>query len=77
MGRRKMGCWKWFGSVLKEAGIEVNKENEEKVEDIIHKFIGEKSSYGRCSADWRKSRKEITANAQMRNELIEKLRSLA
>ena len=72
-----MGCWKWFGGVLKEAGIEVSEDNEERVEDIIHKFIGKQSAYGRCSADWRKARKEIKANDQMRNELIEKLRSLA
>lgn len=72
-----MGCWKWFGGVLKEAGVKVNKENEEEVEDIIHKYIGEQSAYGRCSADWKKARKEIKANEQMRNELIEKLRSLA
>lgn len=62
---------------MKEAGVKVNKENEEEVEDIIHKYIGEQSAYGRCSADWKKARKEIKANEQMRNELIEKLRSLA
>ncbi|MFX1486234.1 MAG: hypothetical protein ACFFBS_03965 [Promethearchaeota archaeon] len=72
-----MGCWKWFDSVLKEAGIEVSKKNEEAVEGIIHKYIGEQSAYGRCSADWRKARKEIEANMKMRNELVERLRSLA
>ena len=73
----EMGCWKWFGSVLKEAGVEVTDENREKVDEVIHQYIGEKSSYGRCSADWRKARKEINADEEMRNELVEKLRSLA
>lgn len=73
----EMGCWKWFGSVLGEAGVEVTDENREKVDEVIHQYIGEKSSYGRCSADWRKARKEINADEEMRNELVEKLRSLA
>ena len=72
-----MGCWKWFNSVLKEAGVEVTKENRETVDDVIHQFIGEQSSYGRCSADWRKARKEIKANEEMRNKLVERLNSLA
>jgi predicted Fe-Mo cluster-binding NifX family protein len=74
---KEMGCWKWFGSVLREAGVEVTDENREKVDEVIHRYIGEKSSYGRCSADWRKARKEINAGEEMRNELVEKLRSLA
>jgi len=74
---KEMGCWKWFGSVLKEAGVEVTDENREKVDEVIHRYIGEKSSYGRCSADWRKARKEVNADEEMRNELVEKLRSLA
>jgi len=73
----EMGCWRWFGSVLKEAAVEITDENREKVDEVIHQYIGEKSSYGRCSADWRKARKEINADEEMRNELVEKLRSLA
>ena len=73
----EMGCWRWFGSVLKEAGLDLTDENREKVDEVIHQYIGEKSSYGRCSADWRKARKEINADEEMRNELVEKLRSLA
>jgi hypothetical protein len=71
-----MGCWKWFNNVLKEAGVEVTDKNKEKVDTIIHKYIGEQSSYGRCSTDWRKARKEILENAEMKEELIEKLKSL-
>jgi len=73
----RMGCWKWFNSVLGEAGVEVTDRNREKVDDVIHEYIGEKSSYGRCSADWRKARKEINADEEMRSELIERLKSLA
>lgn len=70
-------CWRWFGTVLKEAGIEVTDKNKEKVDNVIHMYIGEQSSYGRCSADWRKSRKEIEANPKMRKELVDKLKTLA
>jgi len=72
-----MGCWKWFNNILKEAGIEVTDENTDKIDEIIHQYIGKQSSYGRCSSDWRKARKEIQADKQMKQELIEKLRSLA
>ncbi len=72
-----MGCWRWFNSVLKEAGIEVTDENREKVDEVIHQYIGEQSSYGGCSAEWRKARKGIQADEQMRNELVERLQSLA
>jgi predicted Fe-Mo cluster-binding NifX family protein len=71
-----MGCWKWFNNVLKEAGVEVSDKNKEKVDEVIHKYISKQSSYGRCSADWRKARKEIQENEEMKQELIAKLRSL-
>ena len=73
----EMGCWRWFNSVLKDAGVEVTDENRGKVDEIIHHYIGEQTRYGRCSADWRKARKEIKANEEMRSELIERLKSLA
>jgi hypothetical protein len=72
-----MGCWKWFGKVLDEAGLEVREENAEAIEEVIHEYVGEQSKYGRCSADWRKARKEVQADPDMRAELVEKLRSLA
>ena len=68
-----MSCWKWFNSTLKEAGLEVTNENKDKIEEVIQQYIGEQSSYGRCASDWRKARKEIKANKQMENELIERL----
>jgi hypothetical protein len=71
-----MTCWKWFNGILKEAGVEVTDKNEKNVDNIIHKFVGEQSSYGRCSADWRKARKQIQENAEMKQELIDKLKAL-
>ncbi len=70
-----MGCWKWFNSILKEAGIEVTDKNRDKIDEIIHKYIGEQSGYGRCSTDWRKARKEIKADEEMSKELVERLKS--
>jgi hypothetical protein len=71
-----LGCWKWFDGVLKEAEVKVTDANREKIDGVIHKYIGEQSSYGRCSADWRKARKEINESPEMRKELIEKLKAL-
>ena len=71
-----MTCWKWFGSGLKEAGVEVTDKNQKKVDDLIHHYVGEQSSYGRCSADWRKARKEIETDEKMKKELIAKLKAL-
>jgi hypothetical protein len=61
---------------LKEAKVEVTDKNKSKVDEVIHKYIGEQSSYGRCSADWRKARKEIEADEKMKKELIQKLQTL-
>jgi hypothetical protein len=71
-----MGCWKWFNTVLKEANVAVTDQNKPKIEAIIHKYIGEQSSYGRCSADWKKARVEIKENPEMKAELIAKLKTL-
>jgi len=71
-----LGCWKWFDSVLKEAEVKVTDKNKETIDRVIHKYIGEQSSYGRCSADWRKARKEIQESPEMRKELIQKLKTL-
>ncbi len=71
-----MGCWKWFNGVLKEAEVNVTDANKDEIDEVIHKYISEQSSYGRCSADWRKARKEINANPEMRSELIGKLKAL-
>ena len=72
-----MTCWKWFGGLLKEAGVEVTEKNKDSVDAIIHQYIGEQSNYGHCSADWKVARKEIQSNEKMKTELIEKLKALS
>jgi hypothetical protein len=69
-------CWKWFNGVLKEANVQVTDENQEKIDKFIHKYIGDQSSYGRCSANWKKASKEIQANPELKNDLISKLKAL-
>jgi hypothetical protein len=71
-----LGCWKWFNGVLKEANLEVTDTNKEKIDAVIHKYIGEQSSYGNCSADWKKARVEIKESPKMKAELIAKLKAL-
>jgi hypothetical protein len=71
-----LGCWKWFDKVLKENGINITDQNRDKIDKIIHQYIGEQSRLGRCSADWKKARKEVKANEQMRQELVEQIQSL-
>jgi hypothetical protein len=71
-----LGCWKWFNGVLKEADVNVTDANKGKIDEVIHEYIGEQSSYGRCSADWRKARKEINESPEMRSEIIQKLKAL-
>jgi hypothetical protein len=70
-----MTCWKWFDGMLKDAGMKVTDKNKDKVDMIIHRYVGEQSSYGRCSADWRKARKGIENDAAMKKELIQQLKT--
>jgi hypothetical protein len=69
------GCWKWFNGVLKEANMQITDANKDKAEDVIHKYIGEQSSYGNCSADWKKAYKEINESPKMKQELLEKFKA--
>ena len=71
-----LGCWKWFDGVLKEAEVNVTDANKTEIDQVIHKYIGEKSSYGKCSADCRNARKEINESPEMRSELVQKLKAL-
>ena len=71
-----MGCWKWFNSVLQEANVTITDKNKTKIDEVIHKYIGKQSSYGNCSADWKKARKEINESPKMKKELIAKLKTL-
>lgn len=70
-----MGCWRWFKGVLKEAGIEVNDKNKDKIDEVIHEVISESSKFERCSGDWKKVGKQIKADVNERKKLIEKLQT--
>jgi uncharacterized protein YpuA (DUF1002 family) len=71
-----LGCWKWFNGVLKEANVNLTEANKSQIDNLIHSYIGQQSSYGKCSADWKKARNEINQSPEMRQELIEKLKAL-
>jgi len=60
---------------LNEAGIEVTDKNRNKIEKIIHRYVGEQSKYGRCSAQWRKALEEIESDEALKKDLIEQLRT--
>jgi hypothetical protein len=66
-----MGCWKWFNGVLKEAGVSVTPQNEAKIEEVIHKHIGEHSKYGHCSAEWTAAGKKVKMDEKEKKRLIE------
>jgi len=65
-----------FNNVLKDAGVEATDKNKEKIDKIIHQHISQQASYGRCSPQWSKARKQIQENEEMKKELIKELRAL-
>ena len=50
--------------VLQEANVTITDKNKAKVDSVIHKYIGEQSSYGNCSADWKKASLQIKESPQ-------------
>jgi len=54
-----MGCWRWFNTVLKEAGVTFTPQNRAKIDKVIYECIGAKAEYENCSSDWMKSGKKI------------------
>jgi len=70
-----MGCWRWFSSVLKEAGVTVTPQNRARIDKVIHEYIGAKAEYEHCSSDWMKSGKNIKMDAKERGKLIKALKS--
>jgi len=57
--------------------VQVNSQNQEKIDKLIHEYIGEQSSYGRCSPDWKKARRQIQEKPELKSELALKLKSMA
>ncbi len=72
-----MACWKWFGALIKETGIEVRDDNQEKIDSIVHKYLNKQISYGRCSPNRKVVRKQIESDERMRKGLVEKPKALA
>lgn len=70
-----MGCWRWFGGVLKEAGVTVTPKNRAKVDKVIHQYIGEHAEYEHCSADWSKMGKKVKMDAAMEKKLVEAVKT--
>jgi len=56
--------------------VQVTEKNKDAIDQVIHDYVSEQASYGRCSADWRKAHKEINEKTEMKKELIKKLKSL-
>jgi len=75
IGGCDMSCWRWFGGVLKEAGVEVTPANKEKIDNVIHEFVGKTSKYGHCSADWKKAGKFKTDEKE-RKKLVQALKKI-
>jgi len=70
-------CWKWFNDVLEEAGVEVTASNRSRIDQVIHEYIGSSSSYGHCSDDWKRTRKEIREDKAKMKELVERVKKVA
>jgi len=70
-----MGCWRWFGSVLKEAGVTVTPQNRAKIDKVIHEYIGAKAEYEHCSANWSKASKKIKMDAKEKEKLVKAVKT--
>jgi hypothetical protein len=70
-----MGCWKWFGGVLKEAGVAVTPQNRAKIDEVIHKHIGEHSSYEHCSAEWTAMGKKVKMDEKEKKKIIDAVKA--
>jgi len=66
-----MGCWRWFNSVLKDAGVTVTPQNRAKIDKVIHQFIGEHAEYEHCSSDWTKAGKKVKMDEKEKKKLIQ------
>jgi hypothetical protein len=69
-----MGCWRWFNSILKEAGIEV-RGGIERIDASVHEFIGEKAKYMCCSGDWKAMSKKVKVDEETRKKLVKNVRA--
>lgn len=70
-----MGCWKWFNTVLKEAGVTVTPQNRSKIDQVIHEHIGEHAQYEKCSASWVAMGKKVKMSEMEKRKLIQAVKA--
>lgn len=72
-----MSCWKWFNTVLDEAGVEVNEENKNRIDMVIQDYVENNSRNGRCSAVLSEAGSQIVEDGGMKRELVQRVRAAA
>jgi uncharacterized 2Fe-2S/4Fe-4S cluster protein (DUF4445 family) len=72
-----MSCWKWFNIILEEAGVEVNEENRDRIDEVLSDYVADRSSCGLCSVVVSEASGQIAGDRDMREELIERVRRAA
>lgn len=72
-----MSCWKWFNTVLEEAGVEVTEENRDRIDKVIQDYVENNSSVGRCSAVLQEAGSQIAEDRGMKRELIQRVKAAA
>lgn len=72
-----MSCWKWFNTVLDAAGVEVNEENRDRIDQVIQDYVENNSSIGRCSAVMSEASSQIAEDRGMKRELVQRVRAAA
>jgi len=70
-----MGCWRWFSSVLKEAGVTVTLQNRANIDKVVHEYIVAKAEYEHCSADWTKVSRKVKIDTKEKEKLIKAVKS--
>lgn len=57
--------------------MEVTEENRERIDEVIHKYVNDRSSVGLCSVVMREASAQIAGDMTMRQELMQKLQEAA
>ena len=68
-----MPCYfRHLKAIFEEVGIDVTKENRQKVDEAFHKVVG--VDHPNCTAAWKKIKPELAGDEKERHELAERLR---
>lgn len=69
-----MSCYfRHIKDIIKEAGIEVTKENKKEIDRIIHDMVD--VGYKNCSPAWMAIKDHIKSDDRARNTFIKKLKA--